>query len=112
MTSRARHESHHRYRIGEVRRRWDDDESGRATRHRTQTRFPSSLGGVTIQPGDPYIVNSNAIETVFRCPFISESVSEPGGAQAAICLDAKAISLLEGSLGGDGSDPPKLNPKG
>jgi flagellar motor switch protein FliM len=70
--------------------------------------------GVAIKPGAPYVVNSNELESQLTAPvYLANLASEPGGARAAICLDSHAISfLLEGSLGGDGSDPPKLNPKG
>ncbi|MFP6685280.1 MAG: FliM/FliN family flagellar motor switch protein, partial [Polyangiaceae bacterium] len=70
--------------------------------------------GVAIKPGEPYVMNSNELESQLTAPvYLANLASEPGGARAAICLDSKAISfLLEGSLGGDGSDPPKLNAKG
>ena len=70
--------------------------------------------GIAIKPGAPYVVNSNELESELTAPvYLANLASEPGGARAAICLDSHAISfLLEGSLGGDGSDPPKLNPKG
>ncbi len=70
--------------------------------------------GVGIKPGAPYVMNSNELESQLTAPvYLANLASEPGGARAAICLDSHAISfLLEGSLGGDGSDPPKLNPKG
>ena len=70
--------------------------------------------GVAIKPGAPYVINSNELQSQLAAPvYLANLASEPGGARAAICLDSQAISfLLEGSLGGDGSDPPKLNPKG
>jgi flagellar motor switch protein FliM len=48
-------------------------------------------------------------EPLYVCPL----AADPGGSRAVLALDARAIAfLLEGSLGGDGSDPPKLNKKG
>lgn len=69
---------------------------------------------VVIKPGQPAIINSNNLSYELSAPVLNiPLVAEPGGTRAAICLDGPAIGfLLEGSLGGDGSDPPKLNPKG
>jgi len=69
---------------------------------------------LTVAAGDPWLTRSTNLtvdleEPVFICPL----AAEPGGSRAMFCLDAEAIGfLLEGSLGGDGSEMPKLAKKG
>ncbi len=69
---------------------------------------------LTVVAGDAWLTRSTNLtaeleEPVFICPL----AAEPGGSRAMFCLDGEAISfLLEGSLGGDGSEMPKLAKKG
>ena len=70
--------------------------------------------GIVITPGTPTLINSRDLgEGLAKPRYIVQCAVEPGGARAALCLDGRAIAfLLEGALGGDGSDPPTLDEKG
>ncbi|MBM4376315.1 MAG: FliM/FliN family flagellar motor switch protein [Deltaproteobacteria bacterium] len=62
----------------------------------------------------PSTVRANTFGKELEDPFyVCSLAAEPGGSRAMLALDAAAIAfLLEGMLGGDGSDSPKLAKKG
>jgi flagellar motor switch protein FliM len=62
----------------------------------------------------PATVRANTFGKDLVDPFyVCSLAAEPGGSRAMLALDAQAIAfLLEGMLGGDGSDTPKLAKKG
>ncbi len=64
--------------------------------------------------GEPTTVRASDFAKDLAGPVhIVPIAADPGGSRAMMAVDAPTIGLLvEGALGGDGSDPPKLNPKG
>jgi len=68
----------------------------------------------TATPGEASAVRGSEFgkrlaEPYYICPL----AADPGGSRAMLALDANAIAfLLEGMLGGDGTDTPKLQKKG
>jgi len=69
---------------------------------------------ILVKAGEPRLVASSELLEGAEAPaHVTRLVSEPGGARAALVIDGPAITfLLEGSLGGDGSDLPKLDAAG
>ncbi|MSP25127.1 MAG: flagellar motor switch protein FliM [Myxococcales bacterium] len=65
-------------------------------------------------PGEPSTVLASDFGKDLDGPvFVAPLAAEPGGSRAMLAVDASTIALLfEGALGGDGADPPQLNPKG
>lgn len=70
--------------------------------------------GIVVTHGTPSLINSRDLgEGLTKPRYIVQCAVEPGGARAALCFDGPAIGfLVEGALGGDGSDPPTLHEKG
>jgi flagellar motor switch protein FliM len=70
--------------------------------------------GIHPQPGAPEVMSSRELAAELAPPcYVVELAADPGGARAALCLDAGAIAfVLEGTLGGDGRRLPHLDPQG
>lgn len=70
--------------------------------------------GIDPEAGKPRLAMSTRLTDGLEGPFYAVPLSiEPGGARAALVLDAAAIGyLLDGALGGDGSSTPKLDARG
>lgn len=68
----------------------------------------------TAVAGSPKTLRASAFGKDLDDPYyVCSLAAEPGGSRAMLALDAHAIAfLLEGMLGGDGSDTPKLAKKG
>lgn len=102
-------------------------EGGSALAEETMRRAAEALGqclrrGVsvlgkrraTVVAGEPTTVRASDFSKDLAGPVhIVHIAADPGGSRAMLAVDAPTIGLLlEGALGGDGTDPPKLNPKG
>lgn len=68
----------------------------------------------TATAGEPSTVRGSEFGRELEEPsYICPLAVEPGGSRAMLALDANAIAfMLEGMLGGDGTDTPKLPKKG
>jgi len=68
---------------------------------------------IVVKPAAPTMTTSHDLGHELQKPFhVAPLAVEPGGARAALVLDARAIAFLcEGALGGDGSDLPELDAK-